>query len=243
MTLGADMCCDSAHKTLPCYTGAALLHISKFAPAAFSGCAKKLMSLFASTSPSYLIMESIDLCSAYLSGEYKAELEKTVLRTSLCKQRLEAMGWKFFGEELCKLTIAAGECGITGDELGDRLRSFGIEPEYTDPDYLVLMVTPFNPEEDFLRLEDAMSHISPKQGAPIKFDTVPRAVVRLPIRQAAFADCEEVPVDKAKGRVCGMTVTCCQPSVPIAVSGEEITADIIKLLKRYGIDTISVLIP
>ncbi|MBP1535407.1 MAG: aminotransferase class V-fold PLP-dependent enzyme [Ruminococcus sp.] len=243
MTLGADMCCDSAHKTLPCYTGAALLHISESAPAAFLGCAKKLMSLFASTSPSYLIMESIDLCSAYLSGEYKAELEKTVLRTSLCKQRLEAMGWKFFGEELCKLTIAAGECGITGDELGDRLRSFGIEPEYTDPDYLVLMVTPFNPEADFLRLEDAMSHISPKQGAPIKFDTVPRAVVRLPIRQAAFADCEEVPVDKAKGRVCGMTVTCCQPSVPIAVSGEEITADIIKLLKRYGIDTISVLIP
>ena len=241
ITLGADMCCDSAHKTLPCYTGGAYLHISKSAPESFSACAKNVMSLFASTSPSYLIMESLDLCSGYLAGSYSEELKNTVSRTALCKKRLEAMGWKLFGEELCKITIASGECGITGDELGDKLRTFSIEPEYTDPDYAVLMVTPFNSEEDFLRLEEAMGKIPVDKGSPVSFDIVPRAVTRMPIRPAAFAPSEEVSVDEAEGRICGMTVTCCQPSVPIAVSGEEITREIVILLKRYGIERVEVI--
>ena len=38
MDLGADMCCDSAHKTLPCYTGGAMLHISNHAPVNYDDC-------------------------------------------------------------------------------------------------------------------------------------------------------------------------------------------------------------
>ena len=75
----------------------------------------------------------------------------------------------------------------------------------------------------------------------MSFDIVPRARVIMPIRRAAFAPGEEVSVDEAEGRICGMTVTCCQPSVPIAVSGEEITREIILLLKRYGIRKIEVI--
>lgn len=241
ITLGADMCCDSAHKTLPCYTGGALLHISASAPDGYAKCAKKMMSLFASTSPSYLIMESLDLCSDYLSRGYRSELAKTVERTGLCRERLEVMGWKTVGQEKCKLTVAAAECGISGDELGDLLREKGVEPEYTDPDYVVLMTTPFNTEEDFTRLEKAMSEVPIKEGRAVSFDVIPQAVVRMPIRQAAFSPTRELPVEEAAGLICGMTVTSCQPSVPIAVSGEEITPEIIKILKRYGVLQISVL--
>jgi len=65
--------------------------------------------------------------------------------------------------------------------------------------------------------------------------------VRMPIRQAALSPAKTVPVNEAEGCICGMTVTSCQPSVPIAVSGEEMTADIIKILKRYGVFSVSVL--
>ena len=58
MDLGADICCDSAHKTLPVLTGGAYLHISKNAPEYFRACAKHAMALFGSTSPSYLILAS-----------------------------------------------------------------------------------------------------------------------------------------------------------------------------------------
>lgn len=241
ITLGADVCCDSAHKTLPCYTGGAWLHISPAAPKSFGDCAKKLMSLFASTSPSYLIMESLDLCSDYLSKNYRAELAQTAARTELCRKRLGEMGWKTVGEEKCKLTIAAAERGISGGELGDLLREKSIEPEYTDPDYTVLMTTPFNTEEDFSRLERAMAAIPVRGGRSVSFDEIPRAAVRMPIRQAAFSPSRAIPVEEAAGCICGMTVTSCQPSVPIAVSGEEITPEIIKILKRYGILEISVL--
>ncbi|MBQ8966073.1 arginine decarboxylase [Ruminococcus sp.] len=241
ITLGADMCCDSAHKTLPCYTGGALMHISHSAPEGFAACAKLMMSMFASTSPSYLIMESLDLCGDYLEKDYRQALAETVSRTALCRERLAGYGWKTVGDEKCKLTIAAVRGGISGDELGDILRSHSVEPEYTDPDLVVLMTTPFNTEEDYLKLENAMASVKPKQGAPARFDEIPEAKVVMPIRQAALAPCREVDVDEAEGAVCGMTVTSCQPSVPVVVSGEEITPEIIKILKRYGIFRISVL--
>lgn len=241
ITLGADMCCDSAHKTLPCYTGGAMLHISQNAPKGFVECSKLMMSLFASTSPSYLIMQSLDLCSEYLAGDYPASLAQTAARTELCKQRLNDMGWRTIGDEKCKITIASAERGISGDDLGDILRKNKIEPEYTDPDLVVLMTTPFNTEEDFARLESAMADIPRREGTDLSFDGIPEAVVRLPIRQAAFSLQNEISVDEAEGRICGMTVTSCQPSVPIAVSGEEITAEIIDILKRYGVYKISVL--
>jgi arginine/lysine/ornithine decarboxylase len=241
ITLGADMCCDSAHKTLPCYTGGAMLHISQNAPKGFVECSKLMMSLFASTSPSYLIMQSLDLCSEYLAGDYPAALAETAARTELCKRRLNDMGWRTIGDEHCKITIASAERGISGDDLGDILRKNKIEPEYTDPDLVVLMTTPFNTEEDFARLEAAMADIPHSEGTDLSFDGIPEAVVRLPIRQAAFSIQHEISVDEAEGMICGMTVTSCQPSVPIAVSGEEITAEIISILKRYGISAISVL--
>lgn len=242
MALGADMCCDSAHKTLPCYTGGALLHISKSAPEEFSKCAKNVMSLFASTSPSYLIMQSLDMCGDYLSKSYKADLAKTVRRVGICKERITSCGWKLCGDEPCKITVCANDSGFEGNELGDRLRKYGIEPEYTDFKYVVLMITPFNSEKDFLRAERAFSEIpQPKIRVCFEECEIPKAKVRMGIRQAAFSDFRTVPVDKAEGKICAMTVTCCQPSVPVVISGEEITAEVIKILKKYSIYEINVL--
>ena len=71
ITLGADICCDSAHKTLPVLTGGAYLHISENAPDILYAEAERAMSLFASTSPSYLILQSLDIANKYMSDGYK----------------------------------------------------------------------------------------------------------------------------------------------------------------------------
>lgn len=73
INLGADMCCDSAHKTLAALTGGAYLHISKNA-AQFADGAKDALALFASTSPSYLTLCSLDKLNAYLATDYRKEL-------------------------------------------------------------------------------------------------------------------------------------------------------------------------
>ena len=66
--LGADMCCSSAHKTLPVLTGGAYLHINKKADASLVDAAKDALALFGSTSPSYLILQSLDAANAYLAN-------------------------------------------------------------------------------------------------------------------------------------------------------------------------------
>ena len=72
--LGADICCDSAHKTLPVLTGGAYLQISKTAPEYFAKHAKQVMALYGSTSPSYLILSSLDLCNHQFKSGYQERL-------------------------------------------------------------------------------------------------------------------------------------------------------------------------
>ena len=77
LDLGADLCCDSAHKTLPVLTGGAYLHIAKTAPASLAENGKTALALFGSTSPSYLTLCSLDQCNRYLAEGYPARLQET----------------------------------------------------------------------------------------------------------------------------------------------------------------------
>jgi len=65
---GADLCCDSAHKTLPVLTGGAYLHLGHGILSAEEGEVRAALSLFGSTSPSYLILQSLDACNRSLAG-------------------------------------------------------------------------------------------------------------------------------------------------------------------------------
>ena len=73
MQLGADICCDSAHKTLPVLTGSAYLHIAHGTPDMFAQRAESAMALFASTSPSYLILQSLDAMNPLLATSFPAQ--------------------------------------------------------------------------------------------------------------------------------------------------------------------------
>ena len=62
----------------------------------------------------------------------------------------------------------------------------------------------------------------------------------LAIREAAFAEAEEIPVEEAEGRICASVKVPCPPAIPIAVSGEMIDRDCIELFRAYGIKTVLV---
>ena len=94
LDLGADLTCDSAHKTLPVLTGGAYLHIARTAPAGLEEGAKAALALFGSTSPSYLTLASLDRCNADLAGDYPARLAETVERMEALKKQIEEAGGK-----------------------------------------------------------------------------------------------------------------------------------------------------
>lgn len=239
LDLGADLCCDSAHKTLPVLTGGAYLHISGTAPAALAENAKTALALFGSTSPSYLTLVSLDLCNRYLAEDYPTRLAETVERLDALKEKLTANGWQTEPSDPLRVTIRAPQ-GCTGAELAARLRQGGVECEYADQDFLVLMATPENTPEELERVVTALGrNLRPQAEMP----TLPQARGRrvCSIRQALFAPHEEVPAAEALGRVCGIPTVGCPPAVPIAVAGEEITPEALELFARYGVEQVDVL--
>lgn len=243
MDCGAYLCADSAHKTLPCLTGAAYLHMSSTAAEELGGEADDALALFGSTSPSYLILQSLDLCNAYLAGDYRETLKRTVEKLDALKARLREQGVPVLETEPLKLTVDAAALGLTGEALAEALRRHGIEPEFSDLQFLVLMLTPENREEDYLRLEAALADAAAgatrpdSPPAPLRLKPLRRA---LGVREAIFAPHLLVPVEQALGRICGQPSVSCPPAVPIAVSGEVLDAEAVSLLKAYGIETVSV---
>lgn len=237
IALGAAMCADSAHKTLPVLTGGAYLHISEHYPE-YKERAEAALSLFASTSPSYLILRSLDTCNAYLDGEYRRALSECVNRVGALKNALSDSGVPLLDTEPLKITVSARDMGYSGTEIADVLRGNGVECEFADRDFTVLMVTPDNTEGDLDRVYAALTSIETRSAGCAAIPSPVNGVRAMSVREAIFSPSESVPVSKALGRVCSSPTVACPPAIPIAVAGEVITEEVIKLLNYYGVETI-----
>ncbi|MBE6664705.1 MAG: amino acid decarboxylase [Ruminococcaceae bacterium] len=240
IALGADMCCDSAHKTLPVLTGGAYLHISKQAPSHYTENARNALALFASTSPSYLILQSLDLCNRYLSENYSARLSHCIQKIEAIKEKMKESGFAPEESEPLKIVLHTAKYGYTGDEMCCYLKKFRIVPEFYDREYLVLMITPENSEKDFERLTLVWDTILPKPSLPPLLYKLERGKSCLSLRKAMLGAQEIIPVEKARGRICASPTVSCPPAVPIVISGEEITARAIEIFQLYGIETVAV---
>jgi len=240
LDLGADICCDSAHKTLPVLTGGAYLHISKNAPKVFAEQVKYAMGLFGSTSPSYLIMTSLDLCNQYLTDGYIELLREMIeLKADYAKQ-LEKAGWKIRKSDPLKLTIEIPS-DVSSYALTEKLRQHHVECEYADLDFLVFMLTPENAEDDLKRLVLALGvnclEYKEKEQIPVV-----RTKQMMSIRESMFAISETVHVREALGRICRVPTVSCPPAIPIAVPGELIDEATLELFEYYGIEEVDVVL-
>ena len=239
LDLGADLCCDSAHKTLPVLTGGAYLHLSPTAPAQLAPLAKSALGLFGSTSPSYLTLASLDLCNRYLAEGYPQRLAEAVERLAELRERLTAAGWRVEPSDPLRVTVAAPR-GVTGQELAGQLRRQGVECEYADRDFLVLMATPENTPEELAQAAAALGQC-PGEANPPQLPLA-RGERACSIRQAAFAPRETVDAAHSLGRICGLPTVGCPPAIPIAVSGERIAPEALALFEYYGISQVEVLV-
>lgn len=226
ITKGAAMCADSAHKTLPVLTGGAYLHISK-KYSYLKKWARGALSLFASTSPSYLIMSSLDLANEYIANGYKDRLSSFVKKVDAIKVKHSLP----LNTEPLKILL----CGDYSLEL----RASGIECEFADGDYTVLMLTPEN-EQDLDKIDESLSRLDLKRAHASDNVEIPTPVCVMSVREATLSDFEEIDVRDAEGRICATLTVSCPPAVPIAVSGERITHGHIALFERYGVEKIKV---
>ena len=234
--LGADVCCDSAHKTLPVLTGGAYLHLADTFPKEIAGQVKSAMALFGSTSPSYLILQSLDQANLYLET-YPQRLKAFLPMVGSLKQILGAHGYILYGSEQLKLTIHVSRYGYSGMEFGEHLRRENIVCEFYDRDYLVLMLSPETGEEGVKRLEHVL------RGIPRKNPIEEQAPVFCPgeramsIREAVLSPGEVMPMSACLGRVIAAPTAHCPPAVPILVSGERVDEHALECFQYYGVET------
>ena len=239
LDLGADLCCDSAHKTLPVLTGGAYLHMGKRVVEKMGGDAKQAMALFGSTSPSYLIMASLDLCNRTLERYYPAQLEQTAKQLDVLREKLVRQGWQVEQTDPMRVTIVMPE-GISGIELSQKLWREKIECEYADPEFVVFMITPKNREEELEHLAQVLGENFTPQGKKKKLPLAKGEQV-CSVREALFAPHETIAVKDALGRICGAPTVACPPAIPIAVSGERIGPEALVLFEHYGVTMVDVL--
>ncbi len=236
IALGADLSCDSAHKTLPVLTGGAYLHVSKSAPRMLSENAESALSLFASTSPSYLILQSLDRANEYISGKYRERLSRFCERVAELKKRLISCGYTLFGDEPLKITIKAKPYGYTGTELSDLLLGSNIVCEFCDPDYVVLMLTPELSDRELSRLEKALLNIEAREKITEKPLSFTKPAVRFTPREAMLSKSRLVPAAESLGKALASVNVSCPPAVPVVVCGEIINNAALDLFEYYSID-------
>ena len=236
--LGADLCCDSAHKTLYALTGAAYLHIGKDDAYGFASGAKNAMALFGSTSPSYLILESLDRMNRELDGFHR-ELAETVAETEMVKEALVRSGYGLEGEEPLKITIRPGSVGYTGGEVKRFLKERGIVPEFSDRDHVVFLVSPA--VRDALgTLQEALLAMSRRDPVPVVEEPCFVPERALSIRAAMLSPGEWLPAEDCTGRVLAAPCVSCPPAVPVLMCGEVIDRTAIDRFLSYGTERLYV---
>lgn len=233
--LGADICCDSAHKTLLALTGGAYLHIADRAPLFFSEQVKNALVLFGSTSPSYLILQSLDRTNRYLFEGYCDVLGTFITKAEQLKERLIAHGYTLLGDEPLKCTIYAKPYGYSGSELADRLYQKGIVCEFSDPDFTVMMLTPQVGEAGLSRLGKALLEIPKQEPLTEKPPVLSHPKRVMSIKEAIFSPNEEIPVSQSEGRVLASASVGCPPAVPIVVCGEVIQSEAMDAFSYYHV--------
>jgi len=243
ITLGADLCVQSLHKTLPALTQTAILHGSNKGLVDKS-IIEKVVSMVQTTSPSYLLMSSIDMARSFMEDKGRELYEKLKYNISDFYIKLNkntnikrvTCDYSHFENDFTRIVLNFEPIGLSGFEAERLLRTrFGIVVEMADLYNIVLIATPFHISEDFDKLLVALKIIfeefcvsKAKTELPYWPQNIPIRI--LPLRKALFESPEEISINDAIGKVCGVYITPYPPGIPLITPGEIINKEIIEFV-------------
>jgi arginine/lysine/ornithine decarboxylase len=253
LKLGADMVVMSAHKTLPSLTQTAYLHIGDGVDA------KKVdfyVSAFTSTSPSYMFLSSLDYARFYMETEGNSGFRECVRLANEYREKINllkdihvisAKDIKTEGSAKIRLDesryIINLARGYSGHLLLKYLRSCGVQAEMSDQSNVVLIFSPFNKEEDFDKLYEALKGCSLES---LRDNTVELIISSLPepvmLPYEAFEKKKiKLKIGDSVGRVSAGNIVPYPPGIPLIMLGERIEKEAVSMIKYYLNNNITVL--
>ncbi len=234
--LGADVVVMSLHKTLPSLTQTALLAVCTDRVDA-----KKIqnsLSLFESSSPSYVLLSSIDECAHFMKEKGKEKLEDlsvNLLTFYEKAKKLKALS-VFHYDDISKIMLSTKNTSISGFALAEKLRAeFSIETEMASEHFVLAMATICDKKKHFHKLLSALFAIdktlsieeSKKNYKPLplpKMVSIPSDAKR---KQGEF-----VLLNDAIGRECLEYIWNFPPGIPLICPGEEITEELVAVIRK-----------
>ena len=258
---GADIVIQSLHKTLPSLTQTALLHTQ--GSLVSEERLKRFLSIYQSSSPSYVFMSSMDACIRLLESSSEVLFKEYTVRLKECRRKLsdlkhlhlvkpdEVVGKNgVYDMDCSKIIISTKGTSIDGEVLREKLLDkYQLEMEMTAPSYVLALSSVMDSEEGFARLAGALleidsvldseteSQIKEKAQTKIEF-TDENAVCS--VAEAMDADWEEVNLKEAEERVSTEFAYLYPPGIPCIVPGERVTKELIEKIESWKMQGLEV---
>ena len=237
---GADWVVQSAHKTLSALTGAAWVH--RLNDNFSDECLRSRLSLVQSTSPSWLLLASLDLAGQELREQGEAKLNRAIAQVSELVAAIEKhsplVQWlppRGFQQDLLKVNLLTRDLGYSGYELAQHLESQGIYAEMAKEHSLLLMFTLADADRSFDHLLSCLGRLrpgKPSSGAgALGPPPMPKAVMRP--RAAYLAPVQRVSEEGAVGRVAARPVYAYPPGIPLIYPGEEVNRELLDYVHEH----------
>lgn len=253
--LGADIVIESAHKTLPAMTQTAFLHLCgrRVQEEKIQDC----LTIYQSSSPSYVLMASLDKCIRELQTKGKQKLKSLLITLDKFYEKVnklenitvlgrECIGKnEIFDFDICKLVILINTNKITGKFLEEELREkYGFEMEMTSARYVLGMTTMYDNMEQILKLADALTEIDSnlnsfykervlEEDRYINYEKINEADVAMSIYEAKRKETEDMFFLESEGKVSAEYIYVYPPEIPLVVPGEMISKKMIEQIDYY----------
>ena len=243
--LGADLVIQSIHKTLPAFTQTALLHLS--GNLVSQERIDHYLSVYQTSSPSYLLMSGIDTCIGLIQEKGSAlwnpflkelkefaEVEKKLQRIQIISPYTKEMPVQM---DPCKLVISVKNTSITGKELQKKLlKSDHIQVEMAAPDYVLGILTMCDTKEGFERLKKALLRIDREICTKASEIESPSYIsnkteVIFSPWEMENQSVEEIELSSAEDKIAGCYINLYPPGIPILVPGERITKRVLEIIQ------------
>ena len=258
---GADIVIQSLHKTLPCFTQTAILHVK--GKLVDQDRISRYLSMFQTSSPSYLFMAGMERCIRYMDGDGRNEMIRYEKRLERFMERMEGLQvLEVLDREICgkyrtvagwdpsKIVVSTMRAeDFHGEELAETLRrKYHLEMEMTAPEYVIAMTSLMDTEEGFERLGTALLEIDGVLRRGMESGRKEKAasetpeglesklshpVRRMLICEAMDADTERTAFQDTVGKVSAEFVYLYPPGIPIIAPGEVFTDAIVEKIMAY----------
>jgi arginine decarboxylase len=233
LSMGADGVVQSIHKTGGSLTQSSLCHLGH-GHRLEAGRVRAMLRLVQSTSPSYLLMASLDVARRELALHGEALWDRALTLAGEARRRLAALrGIRVHpSDDPTKLVIDVRGRGLTGFDASDLLFSRGVAVESAGLGYVLAVMTPGDTQDTVDALVAAVSSLPEGPGVPPVPPEPPWPEIVLSPREAYLGPKVAVPLEAAVGRVAAELVAPYPPGIPVVAPGERLTAEVVQYLRH-----------